>query len=125
MSDDQDIERLAAEVRYLNAQYDQAMAKRRLQEARRPAWKPPAEFINMMVLVLGVSAAVVILFALLSGLDPPRCSAPRQKLETTENIQGPYRDFAPIRLREVETASLSIETRSTCSCAASDDLASK
>jgi len=68
-SNDQDIERLAAEVRYLNAQYDLAMAKRRLQEARRPTWLPPAEFIGIMIMAAGAAAAMVALFTLPNGLD--------------------------------------------------------
>ncbi|HEV2900684.1 MAG TPA: hypothetical protein VGX71_23160 [Pseudaminobacter sp.] len=67
--DDQDIERLATRVRYLNAQYDRVMAKRRLQAAHRPAWLPPAEFIGMAVLGIGATAAIFILLTLLSGLD--------------------------------------------------------
>lgn len=68
-SNDQDTERLAAEVRYLNAQYDREMAKRRLQAARRPTWLPPAEFIGIMIMAVGAAAAMVALFTLLNGLD--------------------------------------------------------
>lgn len=87
MSDDPDIERIAAKVRRLNAKYDQAMAKRRLQAARHPAWFPPAEFIGMAVMVI----AIILVLTLLNRMDSPRCSAPSQLPKTNENTQGSSR----------------------------------
>jgi hypothetical protein len=76
MSDDQDIERLSAEVRYINAQHELAMAERRLREARRPAWFPPAEFFGIVTMAVGVVAAMVALFTLLNDSDAPGCASP-------------------------------------------------
>jgi hypothetical protein len=91
MSDDQNIERLSAEVRYINAQHELAMAERRLREARRPAWFPPAEFFGIVIMAVGAAAAMVALFTLLNDLDSPRRSAPCQWPATQENAQSSSR----------------------------------